>query len=908
MKFTKIKRFLSAVLAVVVIFGTVAVNSVAAPASPLLEMDSAIVDLGEEFQLSLKFARSIASNIDPLAALDISLVFDENVYEFVSMEIGAGLQKAFDLTGAGDTSLEKNYSYGAGTDVPGVVKWSMITVNNFTFIKGEEFMKIKFKVKEIIDDAEKLNINFTLKVTNAAEPNTLKNVTDKFTSFTNEMKFKTELDTKCGWAYVKAMDGYRLTTYVGNSKEFVLPATHDDLSDDYPALPIVSIGAGAFRGNNNIEQITIGKNVTDVSIGAFMSCSKLKKLIVYSPSITFGPLAFENVSKNLIIKCIKDSDVAQYALENGYTVEYFDDVADCVVEGTDEKLYYTGVPASFTNLTVKKADGTKLVVGTDYFISYENNVEIGKATLKITGNGEYIGEKTVEFDVLCPHHNKTSGYYTERIVYADCTTGGKVIKDCSFCQYHDESETLPAKEHGVCEWVVAKDSTCSEFGEKQFVCPDCNIAVEKEQIAKKEHIKGSEWKQNKAPECEEKGNEVIYCENCDYIFEFREIDATGHTYKEVTLKEATCTEKGSKADVCEVCEDIINQEDIPEIPHTMQWVTVTEPKCDVTGEEAYLCTVCGHNDGTENRPIDALVCTEGDWEVLEPVDCLKDGKDVKRCIYCQRIMEERDVPQTGHTPDTEWTEVIPLKCMQDGFYAIVCLTCGEYTQTKTETAPGHIEGEVKTVEAGCLIDGSVDHYCGKCGEIYKQEPIAAPGQHTSGEWRTVEPRCLVDGAENHHCSVCDEIYETNPIPQTGHTEGEWKITTDGGCENDSIKSLLCAKCEEPLKTETVTAPGHKLEFVAHVLPTYKTLGVDRVVCAVCEKVISEVPVRKVTADIDDDGRYSASDALLILQYATGLIVLEGSQLKNADLDGTGRINSSDALIALQIATGILETK
>ncbi len=907
MKFTKIKRVVSMVLAVVMIFGAVAVNSTAAAGSPLFEMNGAIIDYGEEFQLKITFARDINSSLDPIAALDVSLEYNEKVYELVSTQVGDGLQKAFDLTGSGDTNLEKNYSFSSGTEVAGVVKWSMFTINQFKFNKNEDFAILTFKVKSIIDQDDP-NLNFTIKVTSAAEPETLKNITNKFTPFTNEMKFKTELDTKCTWTYISSLNGYRLASYYGTSDKIVVPATYDDITDTNGELPVVSIGTAAFRNNDDIKEITLGKNVVDIGIAAFMNCDNLKKLIIYSPKMKFGNLALTGVPSTMVIKCIKGSEVDAFATRNHYTVEYFDDITDCTVTGVDEKLYHTGVPVEFSNLKVTKADGTALSLVKDYTVKYENNVEIGKATLTIIGEGEFVGEKTIEFDVLCPHHNSESGYYTQQIVYVDCTTGGKVVKDCAFCLYHDESETVPAKEHGECEWIVIEDSTCAKEGERQLICPDCNVTVEKEAIAKKEHIKGAEWTVSKQPECEQEGLEAIFCENCDYIFEFRTIEATGHTYKELVLQEPTCSAKGLKADVCEICSKQINETEIDEIPHSMQWVTIQEPKCGVNGEETYCCVVCGYSDGTPNKEIEALVCTAGEWVTVKEVTCLEDGKREKYCIYCNGTMFSEVIAHEGHKPNAEWTTISELTCTQNGVTALLCSVCNEHLDEKTEIAQGHIAGEIKRVEPTCLVDGSIDHYCGKCQEIYEQEPIAAVGYHTDGEWKTVEPTCTVDGAENHYCSACNEIYESTPIPATGHDEGEWVLTTDGGCENDSVNSLLCTKCNETLESEIIPAPGHVYQFVPEKLPTYNSQGKDKVTCSVCKQIFGTALVRKLTADINDDGKISSMDALLILQQATGLVQLEGDALKNADLDGSGSVNSTDALIALKLATGILTNK
>lgn len=56
-------------------------------------------------------------------------------------------------------------------------------------------------------------------------------------------------------------------------------------------------------------------------------------------------------------------------------------------------------------------------------------------------------------------------------------------------------------------------------------------------------------------------------------------------------------------------------------------------------------------------------------------------------------------------------------------------------------------------------------------------------------------------------------------------------------------------------------------------------------------------------DADGDGKVSSVDALLILQYSTGLKNMTAEQVEISDLSGDGKINSSDALLALQTSTG-----
>lgn len=56
-------------------------------------------------------------------------------------------------------------------------------------------------------------------------------------------------------------------------------------------------------------------------------------------------------------------------------------------------------------------------------------------------------------------------------------------------------------------------------------------------------------------------------------------------------------------------------------------------------------------------------------------------------------------------------------------------------------------------------------------------------------------------------------------------------------------------------------------------------------------------------DVNGDGKINSTDALLILQSATGVVNLTDNQKKLADVNGDGRVNSSDALQVLFYATG-----
>ena len=71
---------------------------------------------------------------------------------------------------------------------------------------------------------------------------------------------------------------------------------------------------------------------------------------------------------------------------------------EAVVTNISETYIYTGKaihPAPVVTL-----GGDTLTADKDYSVAYSNNIKSGTATVKITGQGEYIGEKTVTFQIV----------------------------------------------------------------------------------------------------------------------------------------------------------------------------------------------------------------------------------------------------------------------------------------------------------------------------------------------------------------------------------------------------------------------------------------------------------------------------------------------------------------------------
>lgn len=60
---------------------------------------------------------------------------------------------------------------------------------------------------------------------------------------------------------------------------------------------------------------------------------------------------------------------------------------------------YTGKPITRNITTVRAKDGTELIPNKDYSVKYQNNINVGKATVTITGKGKFKGKVVRTFDI-----------------------------------------------------------------------------------------------------------------------------------------------------------------------------------------------------------------------------------------------------------------------------------------------------------------------------------------------------------------------------------------------------------------------------------------------------------------------------------------------------------------------------
>ena len=200
--------------------------------------------------------------------------------------------------------------------------------------------------------------------------------------------------------------------------------------------------------------------------------------------------------------------------------------------------------------------------------------------------------------------------------------------------------------------------------------------------------------------------------------------------------------------------------------HTHSYETVTvAPTCTASGS---VTTACACGDKTV-EVIPALghsyVCTE-----TAPT-CAENGSKVYTCTVCADSYTET-IPATGaHTYVS--TTVAPT-CTANGSVTEVCAVCGD-TVVTVLPALGHTFQATVTAPT-CTAEGLTVYTCG-CGESYTE---AIPALGHSFQTSVTAPTCTEEGLTVFTCS-CGESY-SEIIPAAGHNHQA--VVTAPTCTED----------------------------------------------------------------------------------------------------------------------------
>ena len=297
-------------------------------------------------------------------------------------------------------------------------------------------------------------------------------------------------------------------------------------------------------------------------------------------------------------------------------------------------------------------------------------------------------------------------------------------------------ETSPLGDHVWGEWLVTREPTCGESGEKKHTCSKCNT-FETEPIDPDPTKHSLTHHEAVAATCTATGTKENWeCSLCHKRFsdnagtvELTDLTALalghewgseawnwasdyssasvtltcGRCHAEKTLtdnaphigtvvSQPTCTENKVVRYVANVQDDeddtvfySATSVDVEvantALGHTWgNWVTDKEPTCEKPGEKHEECAVC-HEKRSEHTEVEALGHNWGEWEVTTPATCEEAGEETRTCTRDASHKETREIAALGHNWG-EWTVTKEATDTEAGEEERVCQNDPSHKETR----------------------------------------------------------------------------------------------------------------------------------------------------------------------------------------------------------------------------------
>ncbi|MBQ9841115.1 MAG: hypothetical protein IJO78_05920, partial [Erysipelotrichaceae bacterium] len=466
-------------------------------------------------------------------------------------------------------------------------------------------------------------------------------------------------------------------------------------------------------------------------------------------------------------------------------------------------------------------------------------------------DGTPVQENVVEATCKAP------GSYDEVVYCTVCNTEVSRVKDIAIpiSEVHTWSD-----EEGYSYFVNGEEPTCTEEGQKTYLCTVCKEVTKKETVAALGHTE-EEIPAVEATCTKEGSTAGVKCSVCDVVLTAPEtVEKKAHTEEVIPAVDATCTSTGlTYGKKCTVCgETTVAQEEVAVLPHTEEVIPAVDATCTSTGlTEGKKCSVCKTVlVAQEVTPMVDHNWGEGKYaNESDKPNCTKEGKLTYTCQNdgCNATKTET-VAALGHTK-----EVIPAKeatCtktgLTEGAQCSVCfapLVAQEVVPALTHAPLAAVQENVKA--ATCYEKGSYEEvvYCSRenCDAVNKEisrttkeiDMIAhTPADAVKEE--VVEATCTTSGSYYNvvYCSVekCKHQIskEYITVDALGHTEGSAATcttpqtctvcgdelvaklghdyvgveTTAPKCEETGVMTYTCSRCGDSY-TEEIAATGHR---------------------------------------------------------------------------------------------------